>query len=534
MLLIRLQLGGWLRYILSGLRTPRGALLGILGFGVLAVWLTVVLMVPTTGKVDRELVPQFGPAFLLLYCFATVLFSPHDRGLYFAPAEVQFLFTGPFTRRQVLAYKVVLTLMVSLPMALIFGIIVRIREGWLPAVAIGLLLMMTFLQLFTLVLGLLGTTLGASLYTRGRQAVAVVVGLVVLGLVYLAGEQVGWDRQKLVEAALKSTAWKVVSWPVQAFFYAMVARDWSQLWQPALGGLALNVGLLVLLFGLDAQFLEASAASSANMYARMLRAQGKQVNVEVQGDQERKQRWGLPMLPYLGGIGPILWRQLTTAFRSPGRFTLLLLFLGGVVVLPWFFAGEHDQLGLMFLLLGMVVWLSVFLPVLVPFDFRGDIDRIATLKALPIVPWRLALGQVLTPAILMTLVHWSILLGLSFVVTEKRSWLALAAVFAPAFNFYTIAVDNLLFLFFPVRIQASTPGDFQAVGRNVLLSMGKLLGLMVPAVSVGLGVLLATVTGHEWLAVAVAIPPTLVMAGALILVSGQAFEWFDVGRNSPA
>jgi hypothetical protein len=266
----------------------------------------------------------------------------------------------------------------------------------------------------------------------------------------------------------------------------------------------------------------------------MLRAQGRQVNVEVQGEQEHQQRWGLPMLPYLGGVGPILWRQLTTAFRSPGRFTLLLLFLGGIMAVPWFFAGEKDQSALVLVLMMMAVWLSVFLPILVPFDFRGDIDRMATLKALPIVPWRLALAQVLTPAILMTLVHWSVLLGMSFVATEQRSRLAQCALYAPAFNFYTIAVDNLLFLFFPVRIQASTPGDFQAVGRNVLLSMGKLLGLTVPVISVLLGWGLALVVGNEWLWVLVAIPPTLVTAGAIILVSGQAFEWFDVGRNSPA
>ena len=50
---------------------------------------------------------RVGPLLLFAYCALTVLFASAEHGISFTPAEVQFLFSGPFSRRQVLAYKIV-------------------------------------------------------------------------------------------------------------------------------------------------------------------------------------------------------------------------------------------------------------------------------------------------------------------------------------------------------------------------------------------------------------------------------------------
>ena len=52
--------------------------------------------------------------------------------------------------------------------------------------------------------------------------------------------------------------------------------------------------------------------------------------------------------------------------------------------------------------MGMIAWMSIILSVLIPFDFRGDIDVMEELKALPIPANRLALGQLLTPTLIAT------------------------------------------------------------------------------------------------------------------------------------
>src|SRR5262249_30260159 len=127
-----------------------------------------------------------------------------------------------------------------------------------------------------------------------------------------------------------------------------------------------------------------------------------------------------------------------------------------------------------------VLGMTVFLTPLLPFDFRGDVDRMAVLKTLPIRPWRLAIGQMLTPVVLATLVQWGLLSILGLLELWRR-WNAadvsvqafldpdvviLLACFAFAFpfNFLLFGVENLLFLLFPTRVMATAPGDFQAMG----------------------------------------------------------------------
>jgi hypothetical protein len=185
-------------------------------------------------------------------------------------------------------------------------------------------------------------------------------------------------------------------------------------------------------------------------------------------------------------------------------------------------------------LAGLGIWLSVFLTALVPFDFRGDVDRIAVLKTLPISPCALVIGQLLTPVLLLSAMQTlALAAGL---LSPKHSTMVLAlAGFVLPFNFVLVAIENLLFLLFPVRVMANTPGDFQALGRNVLLSLGKVVGLgCVVGVAFLVGLITAELTGHlsagiaaGWLVVA--------FAGAILVpLVALAFTWFDVGRDTPA
>ena len=46
---------------------------------------------------------------------------------------------------------------------------------------------------------------------------------------------------------------------------------------------------------------------------------------------------------------------------------------------------------------------------LLTFDFRGDVDRLDVLKALPLAPWRVALGQLLAPTLILSAVQGLVL-----------------------------------------------------------------------------------------------------------------------------
>jgi hypothetical protein len=248
-------------------------------------------------------------------------------------------------------------------------------------------------------------------------------------------------------------------------------------------------------------------------------------------------RWALPSLPYWGGVGPVLWRQLTGAFRALGRLMLALVIVGTVlaVLLAGALASEPSkthQLGAVF---GMMAWTSIFITNLVPFDFRGDVDRIALLKTLPIVPWQLTVGQLLAPTLLLSAGQWLALAAM--VVGWPDQWRAAAAfaVCVPLYNFVLIGLDNLLFLLFPVRMMAATPGDFQALGRNVVLSMGKLIGLgVVLGAGAVVGVPVGVLTQSVALGVLAGCPVLFVGCVAMVPLVALAFRRFDVGRDTPA
>ena len=182
--------------------------------------------------------------------------------------------------------------------------------------------------------------------------------------------------------------------------------------------------------------------------------------------------------------------------RGMGRVLLVLFIIAVAFGGPMLASGVGNAEMVLPMLAGMGIWLSVFLTTLVPFDFRGDIDRIATLKTLPIKPWRLAVGQLLAPSLILAMMQWLIVAGCAALAPEQWPLLLVVAFHVPAYCFLVVALENLLFLLFPVRIMAATPGDFQAVGRNVLLFVGKIVGLGVT--------LMATAV----VAVVVALPPT--------------------------
>jgi hypothetical protein len=550
--LIALQARGWVRFLGRNLRTVRGALTALLGASFFLLWLLAVLIRPEGVGIQPETLRRNGPAFLLLYCLMNVFISTGERAIYFSPGEVNFLFAGPFGRREILAYKIALTLLVSLPSSLILTAIVRVHAAWFVAAYVALLLAILFQQLFGMAVNLIAITIGARAYTRSRRLLlAAVIVLAVTAMAQAAGSPGRWRSSVLLETVTTTSTWHVVSTPLRWFFDAFLAeRLWPDLVLYASLAMSVNLVLLVVVFSLDAQYLEAAASSSARIYAQIQRFRRGGMAAAGRGGRAR---FSLPDFPFWGGIGPVLWRQLTTATRGLGRLALVLGLIGLFVVVPLLAqSDEGDGHAPGALIAGLVVWLTVFLTQMVPFDFRGDVDRIAALKALPLAAWRLALGQLLAPVFLVTGAQWATLAAARILRPEDSGLMLALAAFAPPFNFLLFALENSLFLRFPVRVIASTPGDFQSVGRNLMFMVAKLAALLAVgggALAVGLlaGLLtwfVLSFAGHldaealtslaytaggaaAWLVLALS-------ALALLPIVALAFNAFDVGRDTPA
>jgi len=155
-------------------------------------------------------------------------------------------------------------------------------------------------------------------------------------------------------------------------------------------------------------------------------------------------------------------------------------------------------------LVGAVAWLTVLLSGLLKFDFRGDLDYMEELKALPLRPASISIGQLIVPTMILSATHVLLLLGVAFSVSaDQRELLVVAACLALPFNGLLMATENLIFLLFPTRPAAASPGDFQVLGRQAAQ-------LVMKAIAVMLGCLLAA---------GVAVPIYILTGGSLVLVT---------------
>jgi hypothetical protein len=539
-LLLRLRIRGWARRLFRSANSVRGALLFVVGCLVFVGWVTpLFLESATTPPQDPEQVRRWGPLALLGIWLMNVLFSSSEGAITFTSAEVNLLFPAPLSRRQLLVYKISLLFTSSVISALFMALFFRRFAGSFFAAVLALTLCLFFLQLFTVFLSLLASTIGARAYNRRRR---IVLALVLAGVALVVAHAALTDAPSTLEGWLdhvnQSPVAQFLLAPLRWFVLAMTAdRFWPDLALWTSSTLLLNALVLVAVFVMDAQYLEASAAASERLYARVQQVRRGSPFV-VGSTRSGKARWSLPVLPSWGGVGPILWRQMSTALRGYWSIFIVLAMTAAMSIPLWFedsTAGNHPAQALWPRLIGLFIGMTLFVPVLLPFDFRGDIDRMDMLKVLPLPAWRLVVGQLLTPICLISLGQVIVVGAVLVIRGNSERFLLVAMAFALPLNCLIFELENMLFLFFPTRVLAATPGDVQALGRQVVLWMVKLFTLWVIGGLAALaGLLFYFLTGQNWTAALVAawvVVAAFVMG--LIPLIGLAFRRFDVAADTP-
>ncbi len=239
-------------------------------------------------------------------------------------------------------------------------------------------------------------------------------------------------------------------------------------------------------------------------------------------------------MPWLGGAGPIVWRQATSALRQSRQLLLIVVLIG--VSIGWPFLLRQAQ-SLQAVSIGTTtVWVTVMMTMMLRLDFRGDLDNLDWLKSLPLAPRSVALGELLTPVAVLTVLHWGAIALLAIRSTGPQAWLLpLALLVAPA-NLVLFGVENFFFLLFPIRTAPGNPFDLQTLGRTVVL-LGVKFGVLgvcaALAAAVGGGVYF--VTGESPVAgLLAACTVAIGLAVAAVAAVGWAFDRFDVSTDLPA
>jgi hypothetical protein len=399
-------------------------------------------------------------------------------------AEVQFLWTAPVTRRQLLGYRllraqvgVVITGVFSGTWAARPGRVFSLLGGWL---------VFTTAWLHRQGIGLTKAALRRPWRTVPWEAWAALCAMVAASatLVFTLGSRVRqWttlDGDPIASLAAFGAhgAGSVAVWPFRALAAPIVA---SSVWAFAVAALA-AVGLFVV------------------NYAWVLRLDAAEGAAGVAGEQpvaegSRRAARVVRRAPFrLGETGrpevAILWKNLILLGRYASARTILRVLLPVLVLSAILGTSRRAVVAVPFLAL-LAAFLTLTGPYVVRNDLRHDLPRMAVLKTWPIPGWSLLLGELLAPALVLSVAIWfaiAVILALSSRLPS--GWLdpvarvflaAFAALAAPALIVGQLIVQNATAILFPAWVPTGSarPRGIEAMGQNLLTFAGTLLTLVV-------------------------------------------------------
>lgn len=530
----RLQRRAALRQALRGVKTWRGAFLLVLFLAIAgAVYVPNLVMIAGHGAAfspARDVTREFAPLGMLALTLLVLCTSAGERAFYFPPCEVDFLFAGPFTRRELLAHKIGQMVLHAAGIAILVSLGMIQLQPLLPAALAGVFLYLVFLNGMAMAIALVGQMMSEYAYTRARRGMLAIVGLLIgIGTwQVLQGMSAGppspsteasspapsvWDPVSSLHDAGRgfhaSLAGRILLAPFRLFAEILTAPRFNArflVWTAAAA--ALDGGLILCVLVLDANYLEMASQLSQRIYEQTRRgARGAAFTTS-----QRTARIRLPRLPWLGGAGPVAWQQMTRIVRMSRRFLLIVLLLAGATLLGVLAmsraAANQQGVGV---LIGGLAYLSFLMSLQAPVAFRADVDHIDSLKALPVRSTAIAVGELAGVVILLSGLQITVLaLGWAILRVTDIAWMAAILLVVP-YNGLIFGVSNLVFLIYPLRVTNPPTVSLQSMSRAMVFSLLQMLVILVCLAIVAAASGLCFLATFSW--------PAALAAGGVVLVT---------------
>jgi hypothetical protein len=539
LLLLRMNAFATIRRLVAGIRTPKGALVSLfmLGFAMLILVPNAAMFFNRDGPPPSLAFIEYAPLALFAYMILTLLTSAGEKAIAFSPSEVDFLFTAPFSRRELLVYKIVGTVITSVAMGHFMAAACAFHffHHFFFAAA-GLSMTLLFIPLAGMLITLIGQVVAEHAFSRGRQLLALVL-LALFGLAILEamkGVDIAGldDLSSWAREISGSTMGRVVLAPFAPFCNAMAAENASSFMIWISCAMLINGVMIGGILLTDANYLETAARVSQRVYEakQRIRRSGGAPSLVT----SKSVRWRLPMFARMRGFGPMAWRQLTCVLRQSKGILIVMGIVAACFVLPNLgdISGQIGQSPtIVAILLGAVSYISLLFSIQSPFGFRADIDHIEVFKALPIDPFPIAAGQLVGSVILFTSLHWSVsIVGIAITGQWYGLWLAAMAIAVPL-NLLMFSIANGLFLLFPLRGGAGGQ-NVQAIGQSMLFMTCQIFAVLGAVLISGIpaGVAYA-LTGSFTLAALLALIVLSSTSVAGVFFTAWAFERFDVSQK---
>ena len=345
-------------------------------------------------------------------------------------------------------------------------------------------------------------------------------------------------------------------WVVRPFLASDDARDFAWALGPALAVLAAHY---LWVTRADVAFEEASLEASRRHVGRVAAVRaGRGLNARP----HKRRRPPFALAPTGPPSVALLWKNLLSAGQLfSARF--------GVSLLGWSaFVGYSFSRGggrtvwpelVASMALVLAVWSVVLGPQVVRQDFRQDLALADLLKVYPLRGWQVALGELLTPALVLTLLQWVLIVlaatlwktagseGEPSVWHSHTSLAMAAAILALPLNVVSLVVPNAAALLLPAWFATpTTPGasrGIEVIGQRFIFLIGQFFVLLLAALPVALALFLVYILAAEPLLGAPWALPVAALAAAGvcaaeaaggILLLGHWFENYDMSTEKPS
>ncbi len=459
--------------ILGKLRTLPGLLGGLLA--VLAIVGLVFGARPGEDMNDAERAAVFF-ALLAFLMLTGVLSGIGQRGLVFLPADLDYLFPSPVSRRQLLLYHFVPHYLAAAFIGVIYLLVLGGRFMPNPT---WFLIGFVLCQITNAHLGALAAELSMlvtdAVYARLRPfSTLITVGFVGAAMLLLIGGIAGLgDVLEHLDTLLGTPAARIVFFPAVKAVELSVQPDLAARLVALASLLACVAGSFLLVVLLRVDFVESSFAATKRTWKKF-----EQVRRGSYGGKVKRSAGG-PRSPWFRGAGAVLWLNLLTMRRQ------LRAALGGllvVAVMLAMFSRETRAPSLTGTILVMLAMVPLWMPL--PVGFRLPREQLLVLRQLPLAPARLAGALLAVPVLVPFLLQ---LFAVIVLTVLGRLDVGLAAAALPAYvaaGVTMVAVES----FFVLRRPHPNAINLLHTVAQILLQLAALLpGLVAAGVMQSLG-----------------------------------------------
>ena len=476
----------------------------------------------------RRQISTFMPLALLGASLFTA-FVATGRAIYFSPSEINFLFAGPFSRRDLLVYKFCAYLTGAVLSAAILTLLIPPRASTGVAAFTGSLLTLLFIQLSSAALGMVSQTLEGRRFTPARGPVILVLLAVAATAIIYVFAATGNNIVDVLAAFRHSRLGTIVLAPFIVFAELFLAeRIFPDLAGWTVVAVAINGAFLLVIIALDRRLSDRSLAESRRLSNRWLRIRR---GSSFWASDKRTGR-SMRRAPFVGGLGPVVWRQAINAVRNSGRVILVFMAiaaLAGPIVrnVDIRFTDAHF-IGFLYFCFAFVI------PRTLVCDFRGELDSIELYKALPIAPWRICTAQLVIPVALSIAIELIMSFSIMPFLDHTSTFILLGFMFfALPFNLLLYALENLISLSFPTKLVPVGRVDFDFLGRAVVDFILKTIIIFAAlAVARAAGLAVRRAAGQSWLSFGLTSWLTLALIGLLTIpLLAYAFRRFSIGET---